>query len=84
MVTLDGLAILTPQCWTLAAKATSLEALIEPFHSRDGGIVGQCTTSSANDLSTCVQNDNDNDGLWTSIFTNSQIFRAATLAQEVT
>jgi hypothetical protein len=83
VVTLDGVAVFTPQCWTLAEKATVLEATIDPLHTREGGLVNECAMSVANDLSTCMVHDSDNDGLWTSVFTMSQIFRAATLAKEV-
>jgi hypothetical protein len=82
VVTSEGLAVLTPQCWTLAAKAAHLETLISPGrHDRDGLVAG-CGMSQANVIETCVPHDSDNDGLWTSIFTTAQIFKAATLARE--
>ena len=82
LVTDEGLAVHTPQCWTLARKAAQLETLITPGrHDRDGLVAG-CGMSQANVIETCKIGDSDNDGLWTSIYTSSQIFKAATLARE--
>jgi hypothetical protein len=81
VLTEDGLSLMEVSCWKLSAKATYYENMINPRHDRYG-LVGSCGLTSTNDLSTYVLKDSDNDGLWTSIYTSSQVLKAATLAQE--
>jgi hypothetical protein len=81
VLTEDGLSLMEVSCWKLSAKATYYENMINPRHDRYG-LVGSCGLTSTNDLSTYVLEDSDNDGLWTSIYTSSQVLKAASLAQE--
>ena len=85
-ITFEGLAVWAPQCTTLSAKATAFEEAIPTSRHTRYGLVADCTFTSGNGggdpNANCTTSSSDNDGLWTSIYAASQIFKAATLAQE--
>ena len=61
---------------TLAAKAALFERRIRERHDRHG-MVASSNLSVAGDLSTSRTRDDDNDGLWTSIYAAAECFRYA-------
>jgi hypothetical protein len=67
--------------FTLESKADHYEAMIRPRHDRHGLVAG-CNLSRTGDLSSWVHRDEDNDGLWTSIYLASQCFRYAVTGHE--
>jgi len=85
-ITLEGLAVWAPQCTTLSAKATTFEKDIPTSRHTRYGLVADCAFTSGNGggdpNANCTTSSSDNDGLWTSIYAASQIFKAATLARD--
>ena len=75
-VTNRGLTRIQIQKWTLQNKAQYFQNLIDKSnrHNRYNYIADCSMSSWANPL-TCVKQSNDNDGLWTSMYLASQIFR---------
>lgn len=55
--------------------------MLNPRHNRYG-LTSKCELNKTNDLSSYVLASSDNDGLWTSMYTSSQVYKAATLSQE--
>ena len=71
-----GMAILTPQCWTLSRKAGYFQSIAEARHNRHG-LAASAVLPGPNNYSSFRVVDNDNDGLWTGIYAASQVFRRA-------
>lgn len=61
-----GVAVVDPQRWTLAEKATRTWNINDARHNRHG-MVGESDLPSFGDLSGAVQGPSDNQGLWTSV-----------------
>ena len=75
-VTSKGLAILRFEMWTLEQKAKHFQDFFNQTDRHDKyGLVSGCAMSSWGDSRTCVKRPDDNDGLWTSLYLSSQIFR---------
>lgn len=75
-VTSKGLAVLRFEMWTLAQKAKHFQEFFNQTGRHEKyNLVSGCGMSSWGDSRTCVKGPNDNDGLWTSIYLSSQIFR---------
>jgi hypothetical protein len=62
LATDGGLAVITAESWTLAAKAGLMESIV-PRHNREG-LIGGCDFSAFGDLPSCTCHDDDNNGLW--------------------
>jgi len=75
VVTDAGVGVLRDECWNLDLKAAHYQAMVHPRHDRYG-YVSDSGLAEAGNLSTYVLKDSDNDGLWTAMYTASQIFRA--------
>ncbi|CAF2737378.1 unnamed protein product [Rotaria sp. Silwood2] len=77
-VTNRGLAVLRFEMWTLARKADHFQAFFDqPGRHDKYDLVSSCDMSSWGDTRTCVKGPDDNDGLWTSTYLGSQVFRYA-------
>ncbi|CAF1590396.1 unnamed protein product [Didymodactylos carnosus] len=77
-VTNRGLAVLRFEMWTLAQKAEYFQMFLDqPGRHDKYGLVSSCDMSSWGDTRTCVKGPDDNDGLWTSMYLGSQVFRYA-------
>ncbi|CAF0955472.1 unnamed protein product [Adineta steineri] len=75
-VTSKGLAVLRFEMWTLAQKAKHFQEFFNQTGRHDRyNLVSGCSMSSWGDSRTCVKGPDDNDGLWTSMYLSSQIFR---------
>jgi len=75
-VTSKGLAVLQFEMWTLAQKAKHFQEFFnQPDRHDKYNLVSDCNMSTWGDSRTCVKRPDDNDGLWTSIYLSSQIFR---------
>ncbi len=69
-----GVAHLEMRSMTLAQKADYFEQRIRARHDRYG-LVADCSLLTPGDLSSSRPLDNDNDGLWTSIYAAAECFR---------
>jgi hypothetical protein len=67
---------------TMAAKAAKIQDDIRKYHLRYG-FVCEIDYGKPGDLTTAHTTDNDNDGLWTTLYLGSQAFRYATTGEEV-
>lgn len=67
---------------TLADKTEKIQNDIRKYHMRFGW-VNEFRYGTPGDLKTAVSMDNDNDGLWTSLYLGSQVFRYATTGEEI-
>ena len=67
---------------TLAEKTKKIEDDIRKYHMRFGW-VNEFRYDSPGDLKTAHSMDNDNDGLWTSLYLGSQAFRYAVTGEEI-
>jgi len=67
---------------TLASKAAKIQDNIRKYHLRYG-FVCEIDYGKPGDLSTARTTDNDNDGLWTTLYLGSQAFRYATTGEVV-
>ena len=67
---------------TLAEKTKKIEDDIRKYHMRFGW-VNEFRYGSPGDLKTAHSMDNDNDGLWTSLYLGSQAFRYAVTGEEI-
>ncbi|CAF0838329.1 unnamed protein product [Adineta steineri] len=75
-ITNKGLAILRFEMWTLGQKANHFQMLVDqPGRHDKNGFVSDCSMSSWGDSRTCIKESDDNDGMWTSMYLASQIFR---------
>jgi hypothetical protein len=67
---------------TLAEKTRIIQDNIRKYHMRYG-FVCEIEYGIPGDLTTAKATDNDNDGLWTTLYLGSQAFRYATTGEEV-
>ena len=67
---------------TLAQKAAMIQEDLEKYHMRHGWSVAARLVDPADPTTTSLR-DNDNDGLWTSIYLGSQVFRYAVTGEEI-
>lgn len=67
---------------TLAEKTKRIEDDIRKYHMRFGW-VNEFRYGSPGDLKTAHSMDNDNDGLWTSLYLGSQAFKYAVTGEEL-
>ncbi|CAF3325457.1 unnamed protein product [Rotaria sp. Silwood2] len=75
-VTSKGLAVLHFEMWTLARKAKHFQDFFNQTSRHDRyNLVSSCSMSSWGDSRTCNKGPDDNDGLCTSKYLSSQIFR---------
>ncbi|CAF1472555.1 unnamed protein product [Rotaria sordida] len=75
-VTTKGLAVLRFEMWTLVQKAEHFQHFFDqPGRHDKYNLISNCTMSLWGDSRTCVKGPDDNDGLWTSMYLSSQIFR---------
>jgi hypothetical protein len=77
-ITKKGIAVLRFEMWTLAQKAKHFQMFVDQpgRHDKDG-LVSDSPMSSWGDTRTCRKEPGDNDGLWTSMYLASQVFRYA-------
>jgi hexosaminidase len=81
--TRDGIGGIGRRPTTLAAKAGAYEEAIDRFHRRtDLGYVVEARLDAPGDIATAVTEDNDNDGLWTSMYGAAQCFAHAASGDE--
>ena len=66
----------------LADKAKKIQDDIRKYHLRFGWVC-EIAYGKPGDMKTAVAVDNDNDGLWTSLYLGSQAFRYATTGEEI-
>jgi hypothetical protein len=66
----------------LAEKTKKIQDEIRKYHMRYG-FVCEIEYGTPGDLTTARATDNDNDGLWTTLYLGSQAFRYATTGEEV-
>lgn len=74
--TRTGVSHLELRPMTLAQKAEHFERIVNPRHDRYG-LLGDSHLATPGDLSTSQHVDNDNNGLWTSIYAAAECFRYA-------
>lgn len=67
---------------TLADKTKKIQDDIRKYHMRFGW-VNEVRYETPGDMKTASSRDNDNDGLWTSLYLGSQVFRYATTGEEI-
>ncbi len=67
---------------TLADKTEKIQDDIRKYHMRFGW-VNEIRYQTPGDMKTANSQDNDNDGLWTSLYLGSQVFRYATTGEEI-
>lgn len=67
---------------TLADKTKKIQDDIRKYHMRFGW-VNEVRYGIPGDMKTAESRDNDNDGLWTSLYLGSQVFRYATTGEEI-
>ncbi len=78
-----GVGGITPRALTLPAKASAFEEAINRHHRRTPyGYVVEATLTRTGDVSSAVTGDNDNDGLWTSMYGAAQAFSYAATGSE--
>jgi hypothetical protein len=75
-ITNRGLSIIRFEMWTLKKKAEFFQKYIDETnrHVRYN-LVSSCGMSKWGDPTSCIRGPDDNDGLWTSMYLSSQIFR---------
>lgn len=71
-----GITRLSQERWSLSRKAAVLTEALLARHDRHG-LVAECTMSRYGDVSSCVQEDSDNNGLWTSLVVVAMYMRHA-------
>jgi len=67
---------------TLADKTKKIQDDIRKYHMRFGW-VNEIGYKIPGDMKSAFSQDNDNDGLWTSLYLGSQVFRYATTGEKV-
>ncbi len=82
MLSPSGLNKILFETTTLAEKTKKIQDDIRKYHLRYG-FVCEIEYGIPGDLSTAKATDNDNDGLWTTLYLGSQAFRYATTGEEV-
>ncbi|CAF1074064.1 unnamed protein product [Rotaria magnacalcarata] len=79
-ITNRGLAVLRFEKWTLSQKAEYFQNFLDqPGRHDKYGLVSGCSMTSWGDTRTCIKGPDDNDGLWTSMYLASQVFRYAVI-----
>ncbi|CAF3641825.1 unnamed protein product [Adineta steineri] len=77
-VTSKGLSVLRFEMWTLAQKVRHFQSFLEqPGRHNKYNLVSDCPMSLWGDNRSCTKGSSDNDGLWTTMYLSSQIFRYA-------
>ncbi len=74
--TRTGVAHIALRPMTLAQKAEHFEGIVNPRHDRYG-LLGDSHLTTPGDLTTNLKVDNDNNGLWTSLYAAAECFRYA-------
>jgi hypothetical protein len=82
LLTPDGLNKIKYITQTLADKAKKYQDDIRKYHMRFGW-VNEIRYKTPADMKTAHSEDNDNDGLWTSLYLGSQAFRYATTGEPI-
>jgi hypothetical protein len=82
LLTPSGLNKIEFTSTTLASKAAKIQDDIRKYHMRYG-FVCEISYGKPGDLTTARATDNDNDGLWTTLYLGSQAFRYATTGEEI-
>jgi hypothetical protein len=82
LLTPTGLNKIEMVTTTLAEKTRKIQDDIRKYHLRYG-FVCEIEYGVPGDLSTAKATDNDNDGLWTTLYLGSQAFRYATTGEEI-
>ncbi len=67
-----GVALLEDQLWTLNDKATRIGS-VQGRHDRHG-LVSGCQLGGFGDSADCINGDDDNNGLWTSLVVAAEVF----------
>ena len=67
---------------TLSDKTKKIQDDIRKYHMRIGW-VNEIRYGTPGDMKTAHSEDNDNDGLWTSLYLGSQVFRYMTTGEEI-
>ena len=75
-----GFALYEDQWWTLSGKAARMAA-IQVRHDRYGMVSG-CGLGSFGDTAVCVNGDDDNNGLWTSLVVAANALRFVSTGEE--
>ncbi|UBM57180.1 hypothetical protein LAG90_10140 [Marinilongibacter aquaticus] len=78
----SGLSKIEHQAMTLAQKAEYFQKKVRKRHLRLG-LIGETRFSKPGDLRTAELIDTDNDGLWTSFYLGSEVFRYASTKDPV-
>ena len=73
LLTDEGLAVVSPEVWTLAKKAQHYQAMLGR-HTRDPGLVADCPLKDYN-VSTCIPVSTESDGIWTAWAMAAEAFR---------
>ena len=82
LLTPTGLNKIEFKTTTLQAKTDKIQDDIRKYHLRYG-FVCELSYGKPGDLTTARAVDNDNDGLWTTLYLGSQAFRYATTGEEI-
>ena len=72
----DGITFLEQRKWTLEMKASVYEKILNERHDRLGMTSG-CNFKNFGDTSVCIESDDDNNGLWTSLVVVAEYMRYA-------
>jgi hypothetical protein len=81
-VTPKGMSLIEAVPMTLNKKADYLQAIGDLRHDRLVGFSSGCSFKVWGDPSVCIDGDDDNDGLWTSIYTAGLAFKYAVTQDE--
>jgi hypothetical protein len=76
ILTENSLTHLFTRKMTLREKAKHYDAIARARHNRHGAVTG-CNLRDPNDFDSWFMTDNDNDGLWTSIYLGAKCFEYA-------
>ncbi len=76
ILTANSLTHLFTRKMTLREKAKHYDALLQARHVRHGAVT-DCNLRDVNDFDSWYMTDNDNDGLWTSIYLGAKCFEYA-------
>ncbi len=76
ILTKNSLTHLFTRKMTLREKAKHYDAIVQARHVRHGAVTG-CNLRDVNDFNSWYMGDDDNDGLWTSIYLGAKCFEYA-------
>ena len=82
ILTTEGLNKVKYLTQTLSDKTRKIQDDIRKYHMRFGW-VNEIRYQVPGDMKSATSRDNDNDGLWTSLYLGSQVFRYATTGEEI-